>query len=232
MASRASLLHHTCHSVLLFSLRERAISSAFLNGKNFWRAPAPLPAIVRVGSACIRRDGKGSTLRVCAPCTSVFASSSSVACGFAGGSHHFWTVSFVQKKVVAFALGILGFSPQTTVVSLFLTLIYAFLNAPPHFTYVFHFTGNVFSPGKQPVAPLELIFAFFYGIYCRGFHIQKLPSLKTVQQSHRYSKPFASPCKMVNAIEKGKYELQWCYEADPAMHLHFVFVTQLFSETS
>ena len=29
---------------------------------------------------------------------------------------------------------------------------------------VFHFTGNVFSTGKQHLAPLELIFAFFYGM--------------------------------------------------------------------
>ena len=47
--------------------------------------------------------------------------------------------------------------------------------------------------------------------YNRGFHTQKPPSLKTVQQSHRYSKPFATPFKDgQHAIEKRKYELQWC----------------------
>ena len=40
----------------------------------------------------------------------------------------------------------------------------AFSNAPPHFTCVFHFAGNVFSPGKQPLTPLELMFAFFHGM--------------------------------------------------------------------
>ena len=44
------------------------------------------------------------------------------------------------------------------------SIVTAFSNAPPHFTYVFHFTGNVFSTGKQPLAPFELIFAVFYGM--------------------------------------------------------------------
>ena len=40
----------------------------------------------------------------------------------------------------------------------------AFPNAFPILPYVFHFTGIVFSTGKHPLAPLELILAFFYGM--------------------------------------------------------------------
>ena len=46
------------------------------------------------------------------------------------------------------------------------SIVTAFSNAPPHFTCVFHFTGNVFSTKTTS----------------RGFHKQKPSSLKTVQQ--------------------------------------------------
>ena len=72
--------------------------------------------------------------------------------------------STFQKKI--FAIQIIRSKPlnSPTQTSLFLSLFTAFSNAPPHFTNVFHFTGNVFSTGKQPLAPLELTFAFFYGM--------------------------------------------------------------------
>ena len=50
-------------------------------------------------------------------------------------------------------------SPQTK--SVFDSYNAAFPNAFPIFPYVFHFTANVFSTGKQSLAPLELIICLF-----------------------------------------------------------------------
>ena len=71
LPGRTSLLHQSLHSLAVFSLWERAYSSAFY-GRNGTLSyllappPAPLPAIVRVGSICMAGHANKPCRRVAA----------------------------------------------------------------------------------------------------------------------------------------------------------------------